>query len=90
MSITYCVHKLICQKKQLQYEIILYVNVTVAPVTELTKTCHTFSLAPSKEQNRMLTPVRERRSDQCTKLTQKIIMVSGGLRGQTAHHKRLL
>lgn len=26
----------------------------------LTKTCQTFSLAPSKEQNRMLTPARNR------------------------------
>lgn len=29
-------------------------------VKRLTKTCQTFSLAPSKEQNRMLTPVREK------------------------------
>lgn len=28
------------------------------PVYKLTKTCQTFSFAPSKEQNRMLTPVK--------------------------------
>lgn len=30
----------------------------VVPVVTLTKTCQTFSLAPSKEQNRILTPIR--------------------------------